>query len=170
MLGSAGGGLVNDGGKPRAAALGNDDAVCARTFCGADDSAQIVRIGQPVAQQQKRLLAARTRNLQQIGDRHVFMRRSLCDHALMHAGFAHRIQLAAVTLHNDRARLLRHRADIRHASAHVRRDKQLIHGFARAQQLGDCISALVQSGLLLLVRLSFPSIVLSHSHSSMFGF
>ena len=80
-----------------AAAAGNDDAVGAGDLGRADDGPQVVRVGDAVAQHDKGALAPALGQRQNIAQRGVAGGGCHGDNALVRAGGAHAVQLAAVT-------------------------------------------------------------------------
>ena len=77
--------------------------MCARTFGGADDGAQIVRVAYLVADDDKGRFTALLRKSEDIGNLAVFAHRGKRDDALMRVRPAHEVELASVGLDNDDA-------------------------------------------------------------------
>ena len=103
MLERTRGRFVHDGGQPRAAALRDDDAVRTDALGRADDRTEVVRVGDLVAQHEKRRLTALGGNGEHVLDRAVLLDGAQRDHALMCVRLAHGVELAAVGLRDDDA-------------------------------------------------------------------
>ncbi len=143
MLRRAGRCLVNDGGKTGAAPLGDNHAVRARAFGGADDSAEVVRVANLVAHYHERLLAARLRNGENIVHRAVFAHGGEGDNALMRVRLAHKVELAAVSLHHDYARVARLGGDMPQRLVNIALgDEYLVYCTTGAQCLNHGVAPL----------------------------
>lgn len=130
------------------AALGDDDAVRTGGFGGTDDRAEVVRVLDAVADDDERGLTALLRDTENVVERYIFLCGGLRDDALMGAGDAHVVELAAVAGHGRDAALFRLGGNVREVCALGEED--LVHRAARAQGFEDGVAALDQGTVVLL--------------------
>ena len=143
MLRRACAGFVHHGGEPGAAALRDDHAVRAHALGRADDRAEIVRIGDLVAHDEKRRFAAVGGELQQILHRAVFLHGAERHDALVRVGLAHCVELAAVGLHDDDALRARLRGNVAQRLVDLALGNvDLVDRASGAQRLDDGVAAL----------------------------
>ena len=127
---------------------------------GADNSPQVVGVGNFVANHHQGRFPPVRSLLQDVLHRGVPLGGSYGDDALMAAGFAHGVQLPPVRLHHHDPRPLRLGDDA--AQGVVRLppgDVQLIHGGSGPQGLGDRVAALDE------LLLGGPLLIFSHTVS-----
>ena len=98
------GGLRHHSGEARAAALGDDDPVGPGALGGADDGAQVVGVGNFVADDQQGVLPLVGGGLEDALHADVLPHRRQGDDALVGVGAAHAVQLPLVGLHHHDAR------------------------------------------------------------------
>ena len=137
--------LVHHSGKPGGAPLGDDDAVDARALSGAQNRAEIVRIGDLVTHDDERVLAPLGGTFQNILDRGVFAHCRLCNDALVRARGAERIELAPVAFGDDDAVFPRLGENTSKRPVGVAADnKNFIDRPSGADRLGDGVAPLDQ--------------------------
>ena len=142
MFSGAGGGLSDHGGQTRAAALGNDHAVRAHAFSRADDCAEIVRIGNFIADDDERRFAFFFGGRQNVLHGAVFLYRAHGYNALMGVGLAHHVQLSPVCLHHDDALTSRLGSNVSQRLVHFSLGNvNFINCAAGTERLNDSISA-----------------------------
>ena len=132
------------------AALGDDDAVRTGGLRGTDDRAEVVRVLDAVADDDERRFAALLRDAEDVVERDIFLRGGLRDNALMRAGDAHVIELAAVAGHGRYAVLFRLGGDV--CEMRALSEEDLVYRASRAQSLEDSVAALDQRAVILLRR------------------
>ena len=93
--GGAGGGLPGAGGHAGRAPLGHDDAVAAEGGDGADDGAEVARVGDAVEGDDQRVLAVVVGGGGEVLGVRVLVRRDLEDQALVVEAVGHPVELGA---------------------------------------------------------------------------
>ena len=157
--------LVHHGGQTGGAALRDDDAVDARAFRGAQNGAEIVRIGDLVAHDDERVLAPLGGAGKNVVNGRILPHCRLRDDALMRPRRAERIELAAVALGNDDARLacLGENAPER-AVGVAAGDENLVDRPSGADRLGDGVASLDE------ILAVLPDVLFAVFHISKFLF
>ena len=126
----------------------------------ADDGAEVVRVGDLVAQHEKRRLAALGCDGEHILDRAVFLDGAQRNHTLMRVCLAHGVEFAAVGLRDDDTGAARLRGDVPERLVYVALgDENFIDRAARAQGLHDRVAALDQ----IIARFCFKFLYLFHN-------
>lgn len=117
---------------------------------GTDDRAEVVRVLNAVADDDERRFAALLRDAENVVERDIFLCGGLRDDALMRAGDAHVVELAAVAGHGRYAVLFRLSGDV--CEMRALSEEDLVHCASRAQGLEDGVAALDQRAVILLRR------------------
>ena len=104
----------------------------------ADDRAEVVAVGDLVADDQEGVLPALRRPVQQILDREVLPHRAHGNHALVRVGHAHAVQLAPVALHHRDSLFPGNGGDEAQRPVSLAAgDKNLVDGPVRSQRFRD---------------------------------
>ena len=133
-------GFGHGGGEPDAAALGDNDAVRAGGLCGSDDGAQIMRVLDVVADDDKgRLVAGLGKDVLHGGE---VVAGGHGGHALMDYTAAQGVQLLRCGVFDGHAALLGQGDDLAHAAAvSALEDVDAVDGAAFFERLGDGVAA-----------------------------
>ena len=143
MGNSAGRGLGDHGGKARAAALGDHDAVGAGALGGTDDGAQVMGVGDLVAHHDQGLFILLRGFGKDVLHAHILPHGGKGDDALMGVGAAHAVQLALVGVHHHDARGTGFGGDV--AQGFIRLtllDEDLVDILTGPQSFDDGVAAL----------------------------
>ena len=143
VLHRTGGSLGNGGSQADAAALGDDDTVGTGALGASEDSAQIMGVGQLIADHQQGSLPTGSGLLQKIVNGVVHMGGSQGDDALMGTGEGHGIQLPAIHRNHHGSGLLGLGSQPLQAPVGISGgDEHLVNGAAAFQGLGNGVAAL----------------------------
>ena len=115
---------------------------------GTDDRAEVVRVLDAVADDDERRFAALLCDAEDVVERDIFLCGGLRDDALMCAGDAHVVELAAVAGHGRYAVLFCLSGDV--CEMRALSEEDLVHRASRAQGLEDGVAALDQGTVVLL--------------------
>ena len=119
--------------------------MCARTFGGADDGAEVMRVGQLVAEDDERRLPFFRGAGEDVVDGGIVVRGDDGDDALVRAGGGELVELAPVGLDDDGPGLLRHGGEARERAVGIALGEiDLVDGAAGRERLGHGVAPFEQ--------------------------